>query len=230
LESCAGIHSHAQTHPIGDEGKAVGDATPPGGFAFFSINLLPQSSLASRLNRHSLAADRITRFLFFFRRLSPFPFAGLSVVAGDAALDHFASLKATLRIAVIAPHIYMAGKMTTTPPKYQPPPNRTYTNIGWICAALIGPATFLAVWIYCAVTYGVLLGFSLGWIPALILALLVTVATNFLWPVTTVVLLYVISRAFVIHQQSLIYIALFVGVIAIATIWWWHVVRDNEPP
>jgi hypothetical protein len=25
----------------------------------------------------------------FFRRLSPFPFAGLPVVAGDAALDHF---------------------------------------------------------------------------------------------------------------------------------------------
>jgi hypothetical protein len=123
----------------------------------------------------------------------------------------------------------MAGKMTTTPPRYQPPPRRTYTDIGWICAALTGPATFLALWIYCAVTYG-LLGFGLGWIPAFILALLVAVATIFLWPVAAIVLLYVISRAFVIHPRSLTYIALFVGVIAIATIWWWHVVGDNEPP
>jgi hypothetical protein len=97
-------------------------------------------------------------------------------------------------IAVIAPHIYMARKMTTTPPKYQPPPNKTYTNIGWICAALTGPATFFAIWIYCAVTFGFLLGFGLGWFPALILALLVTVATIFLWPVAAVVLLYIDRR------------------------------------
>ena len=69
----------------------------------------------------------------------------------------------------------IAEKMTTTPPKYQPPPRRTYTDLGWICAALTGPATFLAVWIYCAVAYGFLLGGGLGWIPALILALLVAV-------------------------------------------------------
>ena len=116
---------------------------------------------------------------------------------------------------MIAPHIYMAGKMTTTPPKYQPPPRRTYTDLGWICAALTGPATFLAVWIYCAITYGFLLGFGLGWIPALILALLVAVATIFLWPLAALVLLYVIYRAFVIHPESLTYIVLFVGVIAI---------------
>jgi hypothetical protein len=56
----------------------------------------------------------------------------------------------------------MAGKMTTTPPKYEPPPRRTYTDLGWICAALTGPATFLAVWIYCAVTYGFFVGLWLG--------------------------------------------------------------------
>ena len=130
---------------------------------------------------------------------------------------------------MIAPHIYMAGKMTTTPPKYQPPPRRTYTDLGWICAALTGPATFLAVWIYCAITYGFLLGFGLGWIPALILALLVAMATIFLWPLAAVVLLYVIYRDFVIHPESLTYIALFVGIIALATVWWWHVVRHNKP-
>ena len=45
--------------------------------------------------------------------------------------------------------------------------------LGWVCAALAGPAIFIAVWIYCAVTYGFVLGFRLGWIPALILALLI---------------------------------------------------------
>jgi hypothetical protein len=44
------------------------------------------------------------------------------------------------------------------------------------------PATLLAVWIYC----GFFLGFGLGWIPALILALLVVVATIFLWPLAAV--------------------------------------------
>jgi hypothetical protein len=71
------------------------------------------------------------------------------------------------------------------------------------------------------------LGFGLGWIPALILALLVTVATIFLWPVVPVVLLYVIYRAFVIHPESLTYIALFVGIIVLAAVWWWHVGRDK---
>jgi hypothetical protein len=63
--------------------------------------------------------------------------------------------------------------MTIRPPEYKPPPRTTYTDLGWIFAALTGPATLLAVWIYCAVTYGFFLGFGLGWIPALILALLV---------------------------------------------------------
>jgi hypothetical protein len=59
-------------------------------------------------------------------------------------------------------------------------------------------------------------------------ALLVAVATIFLWPVAAVVLLYVIYRAFVIHPESLTYIALFVGVIALATVWWWHVKRRGD--
>lgn len=40
---------------------------------------------------------------------------------------------------------------------------------------LAGPATLIAAWIYCTVTYGFVFGFFLGWIPALILALLVAV-------------------------------------------------------
>jgi hypothetical protein len=119
--------------------------------------------------------------------------------------------------------------MTITPPEYKPPPRRTYTDLGWVCAALTGPATLIAVWIYCVVTYGSLLGLILGWIPALILALLVAVVTIFLWPLAAVSVLYVVYRVFNIHPELLTYIAAFIGILAIATVWWWHVVRNNKP-
>ena len=121
-----------------------------------------------------------------------------------------------------------ADEMTIRPPEYKPPPRTTYTDLGWIFAALTGPTALLAVWIYCAVTYGFFLGFGLGWIPALILALLVAVATIFLWPLAAVAVLYVIYRVFGVHPQLLTYIAAFVGIIAIALIWWWHVASDKS--
>jgi hypothetical protein len=121
-------------------------------------------------------------------------------------------------------------KMTLMPPEYKPPPRTTYTDLGWIFAVLTGPATLLAVWIYGAVTYGFLLGFGLGWIPALILALLAAVATIYLWPLVALVLLYVIYRVFDIHLELVTYIAVFVGIVAIATVWWWHVVRHDNTP
>jgi hypothetical protein len=121
------------------------------------------------------------------------------------------------------------AKVTIRPPEYKPPPRRAYTDLGWLCAALTGPATLLAVWIYCTVTYGFLLGFFLGWIPGLILALLVALATIFLWPLPAVALLFVIYRAFGFHP-GLLNIAAFVGAFAIAMIWWWHFIRrDNMP-
>ena len=117
------------------------------------------------------------------------------------------------------------AKVSIRPPEYKPPPTRAYTDLGWACAALTGPATFVAAWIYCAVTRGFLFGFLLGWIPALILALLVAVATIYLWPLEAVALLYVIYRAFDIHPELLAYIGALVGIIAITTVWWWHVAR-----
>ena len=87
----------------------------------------------------------------------------------------------------------------------------------------------LAVWIYGAITYGFLLGFFLGWIPALILALLVAPATIFPWPLPAVALLYVIYRAFGFHP-GLLNIAAFIGIFAIAIAWWWHMVRENNLP
>jgi hypothetical protein len=129
--------------------------------------------------------------------------------------------------ASLAPKSIDIAIMSIRPPEYKPPPRTTYTDLGWIFAALTGPATLLAVWIYCAVTYGFFLGFGLGWIPALILALLVVVATIFLWPLAAVAVLYVIYRVFGVHPELLIYIAAFVGIIAIAMIWWWHVAKNK---
>jgi len=117
--------------------------------------------------------------------------------------------------------------MTIRPPEYKPPPSRAYTNAGWACAALIGPALFLAVWIYCAVTYGVLFGFFLGWIPALILALVVSVAMIYLWPLAAAAILYLIFEFFDVHQELLTYISIFIGIFAITIIWWWHMVRHG---
>jgi len=94
---------------------------------------------------------------------------------------------------------------------------------------LAGPATLLAVWIYCGVTYGFLLGFFLGWIPALILALLVAVAMIYLWPLAALVLLYLSYREFGIHPQLLAYLAASIAVLAIAMIWWWHMERSRLP-
>ena len=118
--------------------------------------------------------------------------------------------------------------MTIRPPEYTPPPKRAYTNLGWVCAVLAGPATFLATWIYCAVTYGFLFGFLLGWIPALILALVVAVAMIYLWPLAAVVLLYAIYRVLDVHPHLLNYIAVLIAMCAIAIVWWWHMVRHNN--
>jgi hypothetical protein len=117
--------------------------------------------------------------------------------------------------------------VTIRPPEYKPPPGRAYTDLGWVCAALTGPATFVAVWIYCAATYGFLIGFFLGWIPAVILALLVAVAMIYLWPLAAIALLYLIYRVFGVYPALPTYIAIIIAIFAIATVWWWHMVRDR---
>jgi hypothetical protein len=110
--------------------------------------------------------------------------------------------------------------VTIRPPEYKPPPRRAYTDIGWVCAALIGPAAFLALWIYCTVTYGVLIGFFLGWIPAFILALVVAVAMIYLWPVTAAAIVYLVYRGVGNYPELLAYVAALIAILAIAFVWW----------
>jgi hypothetical protein len=52
--------------------------------------------------------------------------------------------------------------------------DRTY-EIGFRITAVI---TFVAAWVYCIATYGYLLGVGLGWLPAIITA----IVFGALWP------------------------------------------------
>ena len=57
-----------------------------------------------------------------------------------------------------------------------------YGSIGVLTGYLIGGLTFLGAWAYCAATYGFLFGFGLGWLPAIILAVIVGGLSGLLWP------------------------------------------------
>jgi hypothetical protein len=71
------------------------------------------------------------------------------------------------------------------------------------------------------------IGLLFGLDTPLILALLVVVATIFLWPLAAVAVLDVIYRVFGVHPELLIYITAFVGIIVILMIWWWHVANNK---
>lgn len=62
---------------------------------------------------------------------------------------------------------------------------------GIICAAI----TFVGSWIYCAATYGFLLGFGLGWLPSAILAVMVGYAAKLLWAPAAALVGYLIVMA-----------------------------------
>ena len=51
-------------------------------------------------------------------------------------------------------------------------------------ALLTGIITFIASWIYCIVKYGFLLGVGLGWLPAIITAVVI----GFAWPLVAIVI------------------------------------------
>lgn len=58
----------------------------------------------------------------------------------------------------------------------------TYRRISTFAALTIVPLTFFGSWIYCAVTYGFLLGGGLGWIPSAIVAVIAGCLGYFIWP------------------------------------------------
>jgi hypothetical protein len=56
-----------------------------------------------------------------------------------------------------------------------------YWTVGNILGGLVAIISFIASWVYCASEYGYLLGFGLGWLPSIILAVILFFATKFLW-------------------------------------------------
>lgn len=56
-----------------------------------------------------------------------------------------------------------------------------YFRVGGIIGSIVALITFIGSWWYCAVTYGFLLGFGLGWLPAAIAAAIAGALSALLW-------------------------------------------------
>jgi len=79
----------------------------------------------------------------------------------------------------------------------------SYLRIGGWLGIIPALITFVGGWWYCATTYGFLLGFGLGWLPSLILAVLVELAFTLLWgPALAAVALFVIIPTLKQERQS----------------------------
>lgn len=79
----------------------------------------------------------------------------------------------------------------------------SYFRIGGWLGIIPALITFVGAWWYCATTHGFLLGFGLGWLPSLILAVLVELAFTLLWgPALAAVALFVIIPTLKQERQS----------------------------
>lgn len=56
-----------------------------------------------------------------------------------------------------------------------------YLAVGAVLGGLAALLVFAGSWIYCVVTYGFLIGVSLGWIPSTILATITLLIVMYLW-------------------------------------------------
>jgi hypothetical protein len=84
-------------------------------------------------------------------------------------------------------------KKTETKSAAEPYWGPLYLAIGSVIGYLLGAVTFVGAWWYCAATYGFLFGFGLGWLPAAILAVIVTYAAMFLWGPAVIVCLWLLA-------------------------------------
>jgi hypothetical protein len=57
----------------------------------------------------------------------------------------------------------------------------SYLVAGRWVAVMVSVPTFVAAWVYCATTYGFLLGVGLGWLPSLITAYATALIVRLLW-------------------------------------------------
>jgi hypothetical protein len=63
-----------------------------------------------------------------------------------------------------------------------------YDNVGMVLALVALPVVFLGSWIYCALTYGFILGVGLGWLPSFVCAVVAAVFMKWLWPIPALLL------------------------------------------
>jgi len=87
-----------------------------------------------------------------------------------------------------------------------------YAGLGAVFGIAVGAITFVATWIYCAMTYGFVLGLGLGWFPAAICAGVVGWLVAIFWGAALVVLALAVGTAIAValaaHSTFLAYLSL----------------------
>jgi hypothetical protein len=79
-----------------------------------------------------------------------------------------------------------------------------YAGLGAVFGITAAAITFFATWIYCALTYGFVLGLGLGWFPAAVCAGVIGWLVAIFWGVALLLLVLVvgIAIAFAISLHS----------------------------
>jgi hypothetical protein len=65
-----------------------------------------------------------------------------------------------------------------------------YGSVGFLFGVLGAFAAFIGGWWHCAATYGLLIGFGLGWFPSLVLAVIAFYGLRLLWLPALLVIVY----------------------------------------
>ena len=82
-----------------------------------------------------------------------------------------------------------------------------YMTVGRGIGGLLGIVAFLATWMFLIARFGLMFGVALGWIPAAIVAMLVSVLLNMLWGPLVLLLLVVLTapswdKSGVVHRNT----------------------------
>jgi hypothetical protein len=87
-----------------------------------------------------------------------------------------------------------------------------YAGLGAVLGIAAGAITFFAIWIYCAMTYGFVLGLGLSWFPAAVCAGVIGWFVAIFWGAALVLLVLtvgaVIAVALAAHFTVLAYAAI----------------------
>lgn len=65
-----------------------------------------------------------------------------------------------------------------------------YMGLGYVLGSILAIVVFIGAWGYCTVTYGFVLGFGLGWLPAVILTFIVYYVAYLWGPIAALALVF----------------------------------------